>query len=113
VQTHYNQPVAHPPVFDDIKKLNSIMDNTDFSLFGDITIKMNGGTPNDTLGLRQSYWDITHKVDRELYSFLVDPFYAQLPEFLDVEGQALVISIQAITSGQLKGVGCGGTKTRM
>jgi hypothetical protein len=104
VQTHYDTPVAHPPVFDEIKKLSPIMDDTGFSSLGDLTIKMNGGTPNDTLGLRQSYWDITHKVDRKLYSFLVDTFYAQLPDILDVEGLAPYISIQAITAGQLKGM---------
>jgi hypothetical protein len=57
-----------------------------------------------TDGLRQTQWDVTFKVDRGLFEFLVSTFYAELPAVQDAAGFFPSISIQAITAGQLKGM---------
>ena len=104
VQTHYAQPVANASVFADINALTPMMDDTSISYLSDLTIKMNVGSPNDTLGSRQTQWDATFKVDRELFSFLVDTFYSLVSDISDIKSAFPTISIQAITEGQLKGM---------
>lgn len=57
-----------------------------------------------TDGLRQTQWDVTFKVDRGLFEFLVSTFYAELPTVQDAASFFPSISIQAITASQLKGM---------
>ncbi|CAN9213634.1 unnamed protein product [Alternaria sp. RS040] len=104
VQTHYAQPIADPPIFDEIRALSPVMDDTAFGTLANMTMKMNGGRAEEALGNRQTMWDVSLKVDRELYTYLVDTFYTLLPEIQAVEGLSPYISIQAITEGQLKGM---------
>jgi len=104
VQTHYAQPVANASVFADINAITPAVDDTSISHLSELTIKMNGGSPNDTLGQLQTQWDATFHVDRELFTFLVDTFYALLPDVQSLEGAFPTISIQAITEGQLSGM---------
>lgn len=111
VQTHYAQPVADPPVFDEIRALSPVMDDTAFGTLANMTMKMNGGRAEEALGNRQTMWDVSLKVDRELYTYLVDTFYTLLPEIQAVEGLSPFISIQAITEGQLKGMQKNGGST--
>ncbi|KZM20643.1 flavin adenine dinucleotide binding [Ascochyta rabiei] len=61
-----------------------------------------------TDGLRQTQWDVSFKVDRSLFTFLVNTFYAGLPAVPDATGFFPSISIQAITANQLKGMQNGG-----
>ncbi|EOA84271.1 uncharacterized protein SETTUDRAFT_92749 [Exserohilum turcica Et28A] len=102
VQTHYAQPVANASVFADFNTLTPVMDDTGVSYLSDLTIKLNGGSPNDTLGSLQTQWDATFKVDRELFTFLVDTFYSLISNVQDVKGAFPTISIQPVTEGQLK-----------
>ncbi|KAI4951899.1 hypothetical protein J4E91_003360 [Alternaria rosae] len=104
VQTHYARPVADPPVFAEIRALSPVMDDTAFGTLANMTMKMNGGSAEEELGNRQTMWDVSLKVDRELYTYLVDTYYTLLPDIQDVEGLSPYISIQAITEGQLKGM---------
>lgn len=55
-------------------------------------------------GLRQTQWDVTFRVDRGLFTFLVNTFYAEFPAVQDATGFFPSISIQAITVGQLEGM---------
>lgn len=57
-----------------------------------------------TDGLRQTQWDVTFKVDRALFTFLINTFYADFPTVQDAAGFFPSISIQPITAGQLKGM---------
>lgn len=104
VQTHYAQPVANASVFADFSALTPVSDNTGISYLSDLTIKLNSGSPNDTLGSLQTQWDATFKVDRELFTFLVDTFYSLISDIQDVKSASPTISIQPITEGQLKGM---------
>lgn len=55
-------------------------------------------------GLRQTQWDISLKVNREIFSFLVQTFYSPYPSISDAAGSFPTISIQVITDGQLEGM---------
>lgn len=55
-------------------------------------------------GLRQTQWDVSLKVTREIFSYLVDTFYSLYPSIADAAGAFPTISIQVITDGQLEGM---------
>jgi hypothetical protein len=66
-----------------------------------MTVKMNEGS---TDGLRQTQWDVTLKIDRDLFTFLINTFYSLLPSIQNLPGAFPTISIQPITAGQLAGM---------
>ncbi|KAH3950843.1 hypothetical protein HBI25_174980 [Parastagonospora nodorum] len=101
VQTHYAKPVANASVFSDFSVLKPIADNTGLGSLADMTVKMNEGAAD---GQRQTQWDVTLKLDRDLFTFLIKTFYTLLPEVAGFAGAFPTISIQAITEGQLAGM---------
>lgn len=98
---HYAQPISNAPVFSNLNAIPYAMSNTNISSLGALTVKMNEGAKD---GVRQTQWDVSFKVDRQLFSFLVNTFYALLPSVQSIPGALPIISIQAITEGQLKGM---------
>ncbi|KAH9882529.1 hypothetical protein J1614_000765 [Plenodomus biglobosus] len=101
VQMHHAQPISNATVFSDLNVIQYAISNTNISSLGDLTIKMNEGAGD---GLRQTQWDVSFKVDRRLFTFLISTFYALLPDIQGLDGAFPTISIQAITEGQLKGM---------
>ncbi|KAH7396261.1 hypothetical protein BKA66DRAFT_438213 [Pyrenochaeta sp. MPI-SDFR-AT-0127] len=101
VQMHHAQPVVNASAFSDLNAIAHVQSNTAISSLADLTIKMNEGS---TDGLRQTQWDASFKVDRDLFSFLINAFYTLLPSVQSLPGAFPTISIQAITEGQLKGM---------
>ncbi|CAO2647390.1 Nn.00g083120.m01.CDS01 [Neocucurbitaria sp. VM-36] len=101
VQMHYARPVANASVFDDLNAIQHVQSNTNISTLADLTIKMNEGAAD---GLRQTQWDVSFKVNRELFTFLINTFYTNLPSVQNLASAFPTISIQAITAGQLKGM---------
>ena len=98
---HYAQPTGNATAFDQLNAIKHAVSNTNVSSLGDLAIRMNEGA---TDGLRQTQWDISLKVDRSLFTYLTDTFYtihSEIPELADISP---VISIQAITDGQLNGM---------
>ncbi|KAH8731845.1 hypothetical protein GQ44DRAFT_670461 [Phaeosphaeriaceae sp. PMI808] len=101
VQMHYAQPIANASVHADLEAIPSIISNTGFGSVADMAVKMNEG---QTDGLRQSQWDVTLTINRELSTFLTKVFYAELPSIKNFDGAFATISIQPITEGQMKGM---------
>ncbi|KAF1848040.1 FAD-binding domain-containing protein [Cucurbitaria berberidis CBS 394.84] len=101
VQMHYAQPVSNASVFNDFNAIQHVQSNTAVSSLADLTIKMNEGAAD---GLRQTQWDVSFKVNRDLFTFLINTFYTLLPDVQNLPGAFPTISIQAITAGQLKGM---------
>jgi hypothetical protein len=101
VQMHYAQPIANASVFSDFDALTPIASNTAVGSLADMAVKMNEGAAD---GLRQTQWDVTLKVNRELFTFLINTFYTLLPDVQNFAGAFPTISIQAITTGQLNGM---------
>lgn len=101
VQMHYAQPISNASVFSGFDALTPIASNTAVGSLADMAVKMNEGAAD---GLRQTQWDVTLKVDRELFNFLINTFYSLLPSVQNLPGAFPTISIQAITDGQLAGM---------
>ncbi|KAI8933444.1 hypothetical protein NX059_010058 [Plenodomus lindquistii] len=102
-QMHYAHPISNATVFSDLNAIPYLTSDTNVSSLDDLTIRMNGGRTDGEESRRQTMWDVTFKVDRELFTFLTDTFYALVPHVQDLIGFA-AISIQVITEGQLKGM---------
>ncbi|KAJ8118237.1 hypothetical protein OPT61_g735 [Boeremia exigua] len=98
-QLDYAQPVANASIFRDWNSIGHIQSTTDIHTLAELTIMMNQGM---TDGLRQTQWDVTFKIDRDLFTFLVNTFYAELPAVQDATSFFPSISIQPITAGQLR-----------
>ncbi|KAH7071384.1 hypothetical protein BKA63DRAFT_578589 [Paraphoma chrysanthemicola] len=101
VQMHYAKPISNATVFADLNAIAPVMSNTAVGSLAEMTIKMNEGAAD---GLRQTQWDVSFRVDRDLFTFLVNTFYTLLPTVENLSGAFPTISIQAITSGQLTGM---------
>jgi len=100
----YGKPVANASVFNDFNAITHVSSNTDIYTQSELTIMMGESGPDGPDGLRETYWDVTFKVDRDLFIFLVKTFYDLLPSIVDASGLVPVISIQAITEGQIAGM---------
>jgi hypothetical protein len=98
---HAKETGNNSVAFTELHAISPVMSNTDVGYQSDMTIKMNEGTVD---GLRQTQWDVSLKVNRELFTSLTNTFYTLLPSVQDLPGAFPTISIQAITEGQLKGM---------
>jgi hypothetical protein len=101
VQMHYALPISNASVFSDLSALTPIASNTALGSLADMAVKMNEGAAD---GLRQTQWDVTLKINRELFNFLINTFYTLLPAVQNLPGAFPTISIQPITAGQLNGM---------
>lgn len=100
-QLEYGKPVENASIFNDFNAIPYVQSTTGIQLQSDITIAMNGDSPD---GIRETYWNVSFKVDRSLFTYLVNTFYELLPNIVDAAGLLPTISIQAITAGQLAGM---------
>jgi hypothetical protein len=98
---HYAHPIENATIFSDLNAITPIVSNTAVGSLADMTVKMNEGAVD---GLRQTQWDVTFRVDRDLFNFLVNTFYTLLPDVQNLASAFPTISIQPITLGQLEGM---------
>ncbi|KAF1954780.1 FAD-binding domain-containing protein [Byssothecium circinans] len=99
VQLDYAKPIANASVFNDFNAIPAVQSTTDIHTHAELTIMLNEGI---AYGVRDTYWDVSFKVDRSLFTFLVDTFYRLLPNIVEAAGLLPVISLQAITIPQLQ-----------
>lgn len=95
----YTEPNANATLFDDWKNITTITDTTGIQTLSELVIQMGGGAPD---GIRETYWDVSFKLDRPLMSFLMNTFNELLPDIYDAEGLLPVLAIQLITTPQLQ-----------
>ena len=100
-QLDYGKPIENASVFDDFNAISYVQSTTAGQFQSNITITMNGDVPD---GARETHWDASFKVDRNLFTFLANTFYELLPGIVDAAGLMPIISIQAITKRQLVGM---------
>ncbi|CAI6336543.1 unnamed protein product [Periconia digitata] len=100
MQLEYAQPIADAKVHEEFNALTPVQSTTDIHTHAELALMLNEGI---AYGVRNTYWDVSFKVDRALFTFLIDTFYELLPNIIDAAGLLPTISIQAITEGQLKG----------
>lgn len=95
----YTEPVESPAMFNDWNNVSLVLDTTGIHTLPELTSLLSEGIPD---GVRESYWDVTFKLDRSLFSFLTNTFYELLPDIIDAENLLPTISIQLITIPQLQ-----------
>ncbi|KAF2998444.1 hypothetical protein E8E13_000735 [Curvularia kusanoi] len=96
----YAEPVTSlPAMFEDWANVSLIQDTTGAHTLSELVSLLSDGVPDRE---RQTYWDVTFKLDRSLFSFLVNTFYELLPNIIDAKNLLPTISIQLITIPQLQ-----------
>jgi hypothetical protein len=102
VNLHYAKPVANASVFAAWNNMTAIDDTTALRSMSEMAELLNQGSPAP--GAYQSWWGISLKMDRQLLKFVVDTFFTQEATVADVEKIFLVMAIQPITEGAMKGM---------
>ncbi|KZM26852.1 flavin adenine dinucleotide binding [Ascochyta rabiei] len=95
----YAEPNENPAMFNDWKNISTIVDTTGIQTLPELTSLLSEGIPD---GVRETYWDVSFKLDRSLLSFVVNTFNELLPDILDAKDLLPTISIQLITIPQLQ-----------
>jgi hypothetical protein len=88
-----------PSVFKDWSNISLVQDTTGPHSLPELVDLLSKGIPD---GVRETYWDVTFKLDRSLFSLLVNTFYELLPNIVDAENLLPTISIQLLTIPQLQ-----------
>ncbi|KAJ4346218.1 hypothetical protein N0V95_005584 [Ascochyta clinopodiicola] len=95
----YAEPNENPAMFNDWKNISVVQDTTGIHTLAELTNLLSQGIPD---GVRETYWDVSFKLDRSLMSYLVNTFNELLPDIIDAESLLPTISIQLITIPQLQ-----------
>lgn len=90
----YSDPTPWPPVFDEWKAIPAIFDQTSVANMSKLANQLGAGTPD---GIQETYWDITFKVDKDIFKTFIDIFFDMVPAIADAAGVLPVLSFQAIT----------------
>lgn len=88
-----------PSMFSDWRNISTVMDTTGPHTLPELTGLLGEGIPD---GVRETYWDVTFKLDRSLFSYLVKTFYELLPDIISAEDLTPSASIQPVTIPQLQ-----------
>jgi hypothetical protein len=95
----YAKPDPNATIFNEWRAIPAIQDSTGIFTLAQITQNLEAGTPEGTL--RQTYWDVSFKLDKALISFITNKFYALLPTIMDAQGLLPTAAIQPITRSAL------------
>ena len=97
-QLHYIKPVENASVFHEFNAIPAIQSSTGIRTHSELVILLDEGVP---YGIRNTYWNMSFKVNRDFFTFIIDTLFARLPSIIDVAGILPAMSIQAITTPQL------------
>lgn len=96
----YAEPIETvPAMFKDWDKIATVQDSTGLHTLAELVTLMSAGVPDN---MRETYWDVTFKLDRPLLSFLVKTFYELLPDIISAENLIPTVTIQLLTVPQMQ-----------
>ncbi|KAF1922609.1 FAD-binding domain-containing protein [Didymella exigua CBS 183.55] len=96
----YSEPSETlPSMFKDWSNISLVQDTTGPHSLSELVTLLSTGIPD---GVRETYWDVTFKLDRSLFSYLVNTFFELLPNIVSAENLLPTISIQLLTIPQLQ-----------
>ncbi|KAF2643780.1 FAD binding domain-containing protein [Massarina eburnea CBS 473.64] len=95
----YAKPIANASIFSEYLAIPSLQDTTKVRSLADLTVQFNSSNPD---GLRETYWAMTFKLDKDLVSYVKDVFYDELAAITDAEGLVAAATMQVITVPQLQ-----------
>jgi hypothetical protein len=95
----YSKPIANASIFSEYMAIPAIQDTTSVRSLANLTVQFNSTNPN---GLRETYWAITFKLDKDFVSYVKDVFYDELTAIADAPGLIAAATLQGITVPQLQ-----------
>ncbi|KAF2683857.1 FAD-binding domain-containing protein [Lentithecium fluviatile CBS 122367] len=101
-QLQYGKPDPKSTIFNERRTLPALQDTTGVVILPQLNQNLGESAPEGTF--RQTYWDVSFKLDRALMGFIVGKFFELVPGVLDVEGLLPPAAIQLITQRQLDGM---------
>ncbi|RMZ70392.1 fad binding domain-containing [Pyrenophora seminiperda CCB06] len=96
LELEYADPNANAPVLAEYNAIpGAFLDGTKINTLANLTTALGG--PTTTIGLRQSFWTWSAKLDADLATTIKDIFYEELPNILNVTNVLPALSFQVIT----------------
>ncbi|KAF9698012.1 hypothetical protein EKO04_004314 [Ascochyta lentis] len=95
----YTEPNENATIFNDWKNISTISDSTGIHTLPELTTQLGENIPD---GVRETYWAVTFKLDRSLFSYVIKAFNDLLPDISDADGLLPTVSIQPIATPQLQ-----------
>lgn len=95
----YAKPVVNAPIFSEYLAIPALSDNTQVRTLANLTVQFNASNPN---GLRETYWAVTYKLDKDLTSFVKDVFFEEVASIADAPALIPAATLQVITVPQLQ-----------
>ncbi|KAF2026757.1 FAD-binding domain-containing protein [Setomelanomma holmii] len=96
VELEYADPIANASILSEYNAISgAIADQTAVRSLAELTSLLEG--PASGAGLRQAFWTLSIKLDKELASVTKDIFFEELPAILDAADILPAISLQVLT----------------
>ena len=98
-QLEYAEPNANAPIFSEWNAITPAVDNIGIHTLSELTDMLD---VSNTVGLRQSYWAQTVKLDKDLLNFILNAFFEENAKVADIENFLNPLSFQVITVPQMQ-----------
>jgi len=90
----YAKPVANASILAEYMAIPALSDTTRIRSQSDLTIQFNSSNPN---GLRETYWAVSFKLDKELTNFIQTVFFDEVTAIADAPALIPAATLQVIT----------------
>lgn len=104
-ELQYAKPVSDAPIFAEYFAIPPMIEDTSVRTLTNLTEHFNASNPN---GLRESYWTMTYKLDRDLVVAIKDIFYEEIESIKDAADIIPAVTLQVISKGMLAPMGKNG-----
>ncbi|KAJ4293485.1 hypothetical protein N0V90_008768 [Kalmusia sp. IMI 367209] len=98
-ELEYAKPIANASIFSEYLAIPAIQDGTMITTLADLTLQLNNSNPS---GLREMYWTVTFRLERDLTSFVADVFFEEIASIKDAAKLLPAASLQVITVPMLR-----------
>jgi hypothetical protein len=98
-QLEYAEPNANASIFSEWNAITPAVDNIGIHTLSELTDMLDASNP---IGLRQSYWVQTVKLDKDMLNFILKAFFEEDAKIADVKDLLNPISFQVITVPQME-----------
>jgi hypothetical protein len=98
-QLEYAEPNANASIFSEWNAITPAVDNIGIHTLSELTEMLDASNP---IGLRQSYWVQTVKLDKDMLNFILKAFFEEDAKIADVKDLLNPISFQVITVPQMQ-----------
>ncbi|KAK7188830.1 hypothetical protein DPSP01_007647 [Paraphaeosphaeria sporulosa] len=98
-ELEYSKPIANASIFSEYLAIPAIEDGTMIRTLANATLQINTVNPN---GLRETYWSVTFKLDRDFTAFTKDVFFEEVLAIADAAAVVPALTLQVVTLPMLR-----------